>query len=81
MAALDPLPVSAKNTLHDVDELVDNPTDPRRTRLQFFEALNVLASAKKFLPINFYMSLVVDPQSYTNAIGNPFWEADKRISL
>jgi len=81
MAAPDPLPVWAKKTLHDADELVDNPTDPRRTRSQFFEAPTALATTKKMLPIHCYMSLVADPQSYTEATGNPFWEAAKRISL
>ena len=32
MLVPDPLPVWAKNTLHDVSELVNNPADPRRTR-------------------------------------------------
>jgi hypothetical protein len=75
MASLDPLPVWAKNTLHDVGELVDNPTDPRRTRSQFFEAPTALDATEKLFPIHFYMSLASDPHSYTEAMGNPFWEA------
>ena len=38
MLVPDPLPVWAKNTLHDVNKLVGNSADPRRTRSQFFEA-------------------------------------------
>jgi hypothetical protein len=75
MASPDPLPVWAKKTLHDVGELVDNPTDPRRTRSQFFEAPTALAATEKLFPIHCYMSLAEDPHSYTEAMGNPFWEA------
>jgi hypothetical protein len=61
--------------LHDVGELVDNPTDPRRTRSQFFEAPTSLDAIVKFLPINLYISLESNPHSYTKAMRNPFWEA------
>lgn len=74
MDALDPLLVWSKKTLHDAGELVGNLADPRRTRSQFFEAPIALASTQKFMPIYFYMSLAENPQLYTLAMGNPFWE-------
>ena len=74
MAALDPLPILAKKTLHDVGELVGNPEDPRRMRSQFFKPPTDSNTTKNFIPINFYMSLASYPQSYTEAMGNPFWE-------
>jgi len=57
MDYLDPLSFWAKNTLHNVGELVGNLTDLRRTRSQFFEAPTALDATEKFFPINFYMSL------------------------
>ena len=75
MAAPTQLPTWAEKTLQDAGELVGDPADTRRTRSQFFGAPQALAATEPLLPIHCYMTLGSDPQSYSEAAGNPLWEA------
>ena len=75
MASPTQLPTWAEKTLQDAGELVGDPADTRRTRSQFFGAPQALAATEPLLPIHFYMKLGSDPQTYSEAAGNPLWEA------
>jgi hypothetical protein len=75
MASPTQFPTWAEKTLQDAGELVDDLADTRRTRSQFFGAPQTLAATEPFLPIHCYMTLGSDPQSHSEAAGNPLWEA------
>jgi hypothetical protein len=68
------LPTWAEKTLQYASELVGDPMDTRRTRSHFLGAPQALDSMEPFMPIHFYMTLVLDPQSHSEATGNPLWE-------
>jgi len=76
MATPTQLPTWVEKTLQDAGELVGDPTDARRTISQFFGALQTLAATRPLIPIHCYMTVGSDPQSYSEAAGNPLWEAD-----
>jgi hypothetical protein len=57
MASPTQFPTWAEKTLQDVGELVSDPADIRRTRSQFFGALQALDTMEPLLCINLYMTL------------------------
>jgi hypothetical protein len=54
---------------------VGEPADPRRTRSQFEGVTHALITIEPLLPMNFYMVLASDPQSYAEVARNHYWEA------
>ena len=68
-------PTWAEKTLQDAGELVDDPTDTRRTGSHFLGDPQALDATEPLFPMNLYMTLGSYPQSHYEADGNPLWEA------
>jgi hypothetical protein len=65
----------AQTTLHDVGDLVGDPTDTRRNQSDFKEPPIALTATEPFPSRNIFLVQSSDPQSYGEVVGNPFWES------
>jgi hypothetical protein len=59
----------------DAGDLVGDPTDTRRNRFYFEEPPLSITATKPMPPIDIFLVQSLDPQSYGEAVGNPFWES------
>jgi hypothetical protein len=65
------IPKWAQSTLQDASDLVEDPTNTRRTRSQFEDPPHVLTTTEPMLPLHCYMVQSSDPQTYREDVGNP----------
>jgi hypothetical protein len=65
-------PKWAQTTLQDAGDLVGDPTDTRRTRYDFEEPPIALTSTEPLPSRHLFFVQYSYPQSYGQAIGNPF---------
>jgi hypothetical protein len=68
-------PKWAKTTLQDAGDLVGDPADTRRTQSDFEEPPLALTATELMPPRHLFLVQSSDPQSYGEAVGNPFWES------
>jgi hypothetical protein len=68
-------PSGHKTTLQDAGDLVGDPTNTRRTQSDFEEPLVALTATEPFPSRHLFLVQYLDPQSYGEATGNPFWES------
>ena len=73
-AKLEKKPKWAQTTLQDVRNLVGDPINTRRNRYDFEEPPIALTATEPFPSMNIFLVQPSDPQSYGEAIGNPFLE-------
>jgi hypothetical protein len=65
----EPRPKWAQSILPTVDDLVDDPVDPRRMRSQFEGDPHALTTTEPIIPMHCYMVLASDPQAYAEVKG------------
>jgi hypothetical protein len=68
-------PKWAQTTLQDAGDLIGDPADTRRTEYDFKEPPIALTTTETFPSMDLFFVQSSDPQSYGEAIGNPFWES------
>jgi hypothetical protein len=68
-------PKWAQTTFQDAGDLVGDPGDTRRTRYDFKEPPISLIATEPLPSKHLFLVQSSDPQSYGEAIGNPFWES------
>jgi hypothetical protein len=68
-------PKWAQTTLQDAGDLVGDPADTRRTQSDLEEPLVALTATEPFPSRHRFLVQSSDPQSYGEAVGNPFWES------
>jgi hypothetical protein len=73
-ANLEPRSKWAQSILPTVDDLVDDPTNPRRTRFQLEGDLHALVVIEEVISMHCYMVLASDPQAYVDAKENMYWK-------
>jgi hypothetical protein len=62
----------AQTTLQDAGDLIGDPANTRRTRYDFEEPHVSITSIEPFPSRNLFLIQSLDPQSYGEAVGNPF---------
>jgi hypothetical protein len=65
----------AQTTLQDAGDLIGDRADTRRTRSDFEEPPVALTATEPFPSRHLFLVQSLDPQSYGEAAGNPFWES------
>jgi hypothetical protein len=64
-----------QTTLQATGDLIGDRADTRRTRFDFKETPVSLTSIEPFPSRHVFLVQSSDPQSYGEAVGNPFWES------
>jgi hypothetical protein len=67
-------PKWAQTTLQYARDLIGDPADTSRTRSNFKEPLIALTATEPFPSKDIFLVQSLDPLSYGEATGNPFWE-------
>ena len=69
------MPMWEQSTLQEIGKLAGDPLDFRRTQSQDVDPSHVLSTYEPTMSMHCYMVQYFDPHTYSEAVGNPLWEA------
>jgi hypothetical protein len=75
VAELEKRPKWAHTTLQDAGDLIGDPANTRRTQSDFEEPPVALTATEPLPSRHLFLVQSLDPRSYGEAVGNPFWES------